>query len=709
MKRKIALMLALVISVCFIFTACDKPEDNAYQNKTNKYVPHEPVNNIEEGIVWPDGQFFPTFAAPEEELDTIGMEHFKPEEQVTVSSLQGLVNKTKPRLYLLDAGSDEGPTTWSKTSTMNFKPKTYKKSQKFELVKKYINEAKGVVLYDIKQSKHYRNLATTIAGIKDLVPMTQAIYNDYVKEGIELEIVEDITSLTYKTPLEIYGYMYDNYWKDCNNRLLISQDPDKYTYHLRDIVTSLDCAMVYLDCVNDEEKALFEKFLADMQPGNGGVMGWFTTERSGITTVTKYGLSTVPANYFMSATVYAGTDHAIQINEIPNKPELENKLYVALYVSDGDNIQYNQRYMRKLWDSSKTSRGKVPINWTMSPALVDVAPAILNYFYTTATEQDCFVVGPSGLGYTMPINTLNEPGAPTGVNFIEDEEKMATFVKFTETYLQRSGLRVVTVWDTLNSKHREIYEANAPYLYGLTVHDWHGSPAVSPSSVENDRLLVQQIFPCYAGNKGEIVSAVEKKMISWRGEKPEFLACQVTVWGDVKPQNIIEIQKEIEKKYPGKVEFVRADHYYALYNEANGLPFDLSMSDKVSVTATSNNDTAAEILDGTPSGENIWVASETGEQTITLDLGGTYNISRYVIRHAGENGLDASLNTKDYLVEVSVDGENWTTVDDYRGNTVNVTDIDIEKTEAAHLRIVIKDAGADGIARIADVEVYGSK
>ena len=70
--------------------------------------------------------------------------------------------------------------------------------------------------------------------------------------------------------------------------------------------------------------------------------------------------------------------------------------------------------------------------------------------------------------------------------------------------------------------------------------------------------------------------------------------------------------------------------------------------------------------------------------------------------------MDASLNTKDYTVEVSTDGTNWTLVDDYRGNTANVTDIDIDAVKASQIRITIKDAGADGIARIADVEIYGS-
>ena len=45
---------------------------------------------------------------------------------------------------------------------------------------------------------------------------------------------------------------------------------------------------------------------------------------------------------------------------------------------------------------------------------------------------------------------------------------------------------------------------------------------------------------------------------------------------------------------------------------------------------------------------------------LKFDLDGEYEISRYVIRHAGDNGLDPSLNTKHYIVETSMDGSEWT-------------------------------------------------
>ena len=68
--------------------------------------------------------------------------------------------------------------------------------------------------------------------------------------------------------------------------------------------------------------------------------------------------------------------------------------------TEGDNFQYNQHRMRVMWDDP--ARGKVPINWTSSPLLYEGAPAILNYYLNTATENDLLIAGPSGAGYFYP-------------------------------------------------------------------------------------------------------------------------------------------------------------------------------------------------------------------------------------------------------------------------------------------------------------------
>jgi hypothetical protein len=104
----------------------------------------------------------------------------------------------------------------------------------------------------------------------------------------------------------------------------------------------------------------------------------------------------------------------------------------------------------------------------------------------------------------------------------------------------------------------------------------------------------------------------------------------------------------------------------------------------------------------------LWTGSNQGEKWISFDFGIEYKLSRYVLRHAGDNGLEQKLNTKDYRVQVSSDGTNWTTIDTYVGNEANVTDIEFDAVNARYAKIIIDNAGSDK-ANIADVEFYGSR
>src|SRR5659263_705112 len=83
------------------------------------------------------------------------------------ASLQGLVNKTKPRIILFDVEREE-KNKWPDNLHLHIKGWT----DKWSLLKKYQGEISGIILYDTEKSIHYLNLATTIGGIKNAVSYT---------------------------------------------------------------------------------------------------------------------------------------------------------------------------------------------------------------------------------------------------------------------------------------------------------------------------------------------------------------------------------------------------------------------------------------------------------------------------------------------------------------------------------------------------------
>ncbi len=676
----------------------------AEKQPENRYVPYARVQNIAEGLSWPKGQAVPTFATPAETLDTITVQDLSQDEQITFSALQGRVNRKQPRILLIEARAEEGAFTWADTS--GFSSRThYERTARYELLAKYAKELDGVVLYDSALSPHYRNLAGTVAAQHNAIPANRAIYEAMRKAGADLKVVADLTDLKFTTPLEIYGHMHARYWPRAEKRLLVSAKPYDQRgggdyHHTRDIAAATGAAVVWLDTRVPEERDMLRKFFRDMKAGEAIALGWYATERTGITTASEFGIGTMPADHYVSGSVYAGTDHRIKIPPVPKKPDLAEKVYVAIFISDGDNIQYTQHAMRKHWDRIGEDRGKMPLNWTIAPGLVDIGPSILNHYYGSATPNDCFVTGPSGMGYLMPVNTLEEPGAPVGAS-LKDPAMMDGYARMTETYLQRSGLRVATIWDDASPALRQAYEKNCRNLYGATVQNFKDMPSVA-GSVEGGRLRFDKLVIPYAGSYEHLSGSLAREIRRWKGGKPLFLSYQVDVWGDLRVRRLIELQEQMKRDFPGKVEFVRADHYFNLYNEAQGLPFNLAMS-----AATDAGEGAAQLLDGTPA--TVWAAPEAGKATLLIDLGTQHQISRCVLRHAGDAGMDPALNTRDFALQASRDGKTWKTLAVLKGNKDNVTDVDFPPAAAKHLRILVNEPGGDSVARIADVEVYGKR
>ncbi len=669
-----------------------------------------PQTPATKALSWETGQAFPTFKSPtSKKIDAIYVDQISDEEKVAFTCLMGLVNSVEIRMAVVDGNVSKWLTQYKLTTN------PHEGMEKFDLIKKYAPEISGVVLYSTKLNKEYMNLACTVANIKQAIPITEQMYKLWIKRGIELPVVADLTDLTMKKTVDIYQYLYDNYWQQCDKRFALVQRTE--LYQMRDLAAATGSACLYLSCAGGEETALFKKFLKDMKAGESILSGWIADqERELMTVAAQCGLSCVPGDFFSAPTLFS-QDIAVDINPVPDMPELENKIYIAFYFSDGDNIQYNQAAMRDYWSGSSSSRGEVAINWTISPALVDIAPGMMNYYYNSATDKECFVCGPSGMGYTMPMNTW---GANTGNNF-RDNDDFEAYVKLTDNYLMKSGLRVVTIWDNLSKQQREIYTSKGTYLYGITTqHFTNGSLSARLTGVVND-MLIQQMTPGYfASNaegttpltdiQGDIKGAVSYQ--KYDGTFPVFVATQVSVWAFHSTKDVINLEKVLSEYYEkiyGKdvVEFVRADHYYNLYYEANGLPMDVTMKSALQASATSNSEGAALTVDGTYTGKSIWTAAEAGEQSLTYELGAKYALSEIQLIHAEANGLEKSLNTKAFKVEVSNDGSTWTKVAEVSDNTSKWSTLTFAETEGSYVRITITDAGSDGIARIADVNIFG--
>ena len=690
MKRAVSLLQCCLLTASLFFAT-----DSLQAQGLNQHLQVD-FTYPADSFYWPQERILPCFAAPAPLLDGIDMKQSRlsTESKTALLALQGIVNKTKPRIFLFEHAS-EGKYKWP--DLLNLSIQERDTTDYLWLINKYKEEVEGVILYDPQKSRHYINLASTVAGLKKALPLTRSLYQSLKEANILLPVVEDLTVLPYTKATEIYEYLYQHYWPQCTHRLLISLPPDRG--FVRDLGIAVGAAIVWLDAREWQESTVLRKFMSEMQPGKSIITGWYAEERSGIGLATEYGLSTIPSDFYENTTVYAGMQQPVEYPEVPKMPELENKIYLAVYLSDGDNVQYCQHAMSELWD--KAGRGSIPINWTISPGLIDFGPGLLNHYYKTATPNDFFASGPSGLGYSLIYDAHNYLWNAT------DGTKFTPYAQLTQRYLERSGLRVITIWDEVSNDQMSVYAKECRYLYGLTQQDWERRPYKVPTYIGGQRLPFIANLPCYASGVDVIYSFWKDTIASFDASRPVFLSAQGESW-KMGPDNITALQKQLEELAPGKIVICRGDHFFNLYNQANHLPFNLTLLPEMQVSSSKSKTNAAVAANGSPGKSQTWISNANGDDAwIMLDFKKEYLISRYVVRHAENAGMPQELNTKDFSVEVSTNGKKWICIDRQTNNKEAVTDVDFTPVKARYVHLKIHDAGADNIARIADMEVYG--
>ena len=653
------------------------------------------------GFVWEDGQAMPRFSQPADVLDAIDCTGLPFEEMLTVASLQGIVNRSQPRILLRNKGEGERDW-WPELLDMSFTMLPSWQSA----VGKYIDELDGLVIWntDILDTA---NVATTIAGIKNALVVTPALAGTLSDLPV-LADLRDVSAITDK--LSAYRHLYNEYRGQYTTKTISGLVPDGH-YNMRDLAVAVKSPVVWLDAGIDAERDVLKLFFDDTKPLDTFYTGWWPNEGKGISFSSSYGVTTVPSDFYLNYTVYSGMSREIEIPTVPAKPQLDNsKIYVLAIMSDGDNIQYDQGAMLidRLWGSPQ--RGEMPIAWTASPVMLDAGPQLLNYYYKNSTDNDVLICGPSGLGYSTSFEW-------------PDEAFSRRYGVLTNDYFERSAFNTITMWHEISGKKAEWFTADFPSLLGMTTqglalprirHTSSGVPMVWLGS-ENLFSIGGMGYEQGTENIKKILTTAAKTPSS----QARFYACQVEVWF-VGVAEYVQLRDELEQEFPGKFEFVRPDHFMMLINESYNKPYNAALQKNTYTSTdlpippediplggiyTSGDSDGRVIVDG--SFTTGWQSDGT-EPYVIVDFGADFTLDRYVLKNAETNYLDSSLNSAAWHIEGSSDGISWNVLDTVTDNTAAISYRSISGT-ARYLRLVIDDPGADGIARIQELEVYGVK
>ncbi len=506
--------------------------------------------NVKSQIIWPEGQILPTFPASAQTQDLIYLQsNVTGEEKLLFASMKGIVNLTQPRIFSYEGDAyAEGQYTWLNSLGVKYVENT---TTPWNILGKYLSEFSGLIVYDTAQI-HTANLASALAKEKKALLAGPSLVARLTSPPFNLPILEDFRG-KFKSKLEVYQTLYDTYWPNLDHRLLIGLNPGPHKASLREYAVALGVAVIWLDVKNSGESALLNKFLSSM-PQGANYMGWWPEEAPGVERASTYGIPTIASDFCTNLTFHSGMPRTIEPKPMLAKPELQNKIYVAFILSDGDNLQYIEHLMRKLWNNS--DRGSVPIGWTISPAMVDAMPGALNYYHKTSTDNDNLISGPSGYGYAYP-------------NKWNSYDNLIPFVSKTEEYNVRAGIRVITVWNTITGGIDygvgRVFSTYSPTLLGLTAQNTGGALSIYPSTGQS---LPGMPLSCnYCDGEKTMKEHITSASSGWDGKSPRFLIIQAQPWTNVTPTTFKNVKNSLGSNYV----VVRPDQIFQLIRESKSL------------------------------------------------------------------------------------------------------------------------------------------
>jgi hypothetical protein len=496
-------------------------------------------------VSWPQGQALPHFAAPQH-LDVVDMASpscgCTSDDALMLSTLEGVVNRALPRVYVLQFG-DETPA--SSDRWLNELGVPYDVMTESAVVTKYRAELAGVIEYDPNVPDTV-NVASAMAGVQGAVvagPQLAATLN--TQDG--LPILANLADQHFASGHDAYAWALGNVWPQTTHRMLtaVAGTPSSL---LRDYAVANQAMTVWLDPTNPADASLLDQYLNGM-PADSPYLGWFPNggnggETAGVAQLSRHAVYTVAADLFANMTVFSGVAAPTSPPPGAPVPPLQGRIYVTFTITDGDNMQYAQHFMRSMWDDP--NRGAVPLNWSTQPLLADAAPSILHHYQATASPNDWLTSGPSGAGYMFTDDW------PSGA--------LASYTSQTGAYLRASGLGDTYVYSSNGSA--------GVYRDGVAQSFASGAQPQGVLLAENGvawRDVIDGVpvvnGPEVCGNN--ISNTVNRLSAGWNGATPLFLSIGVIPWC-AGLSDVVNAARSLDGRYS----VVRADQLLGLVHES---------------------------------------------------------------------------------------------------------------------------------------------
>lgn len=530
------------------------------------------------------------------------------DEALAVACLQGIINRSQPRLYVLNV-KDGRPNTWLDTLSAEGRWLHGLRREQIQdldgLIKLAGDKAKGVVIWDPAVPATV-NVATTIAGVENAVALSPDYADRFAKQW-KLPVLVDLRgkftgSETGSKKNDAYRWAIREYLAKgkCSSHLFCLFEDSFYTRPKGDLsyVVTRDWAVRSRSFVFDlspwgDEKppddpdqplgtdlATYKLLLEEMlRQSNGRHM----TEMSGFFSFQKY--SNVPGHESKHdpvptewETVYLISPYNCYQNTVSSDcynqslhsqapvtklkqhrpkqtPPLENKAYICVFMADYDSTTPLYQFLPNFW--ADPQRGKIPLAWGINPNLIETYPDVIEYFYSTASENDFFTADASAAGYMNP-NRVQKKYLPL-------------FVKHNKRFFEMTDQTIAPMildWSLPTAEVKDAFAQFSPDGMAAIIDDLHAGKHhfVEPHVWKG--MPVCELF-----NDGFSFESPDKtaetfwnRIKNKNPDKPVFCLFRI-VW--TSPTNIINGISALKAKHPEhEIEVVDPYTYFRLLRES---------------------------------------------------------------------------------------------------------------------------------------------
>lgn len=378
--------------------------------------------------------------------------------KIASAAMQGIINRTYAQSYLvtrqlhLDQLLDDNLPNTTVPGANTSKNRGFA-----ALFNTYKSSFSKIIVYDGEPSNNSSNtpaekwswsMALMIAAHENAIPVSSSLLT-FMQNELDLSgLVIDTIVGRWANETEAYQWALDTYRNDFNNHMLFSvglrNDYLSGPWTMFDYTVASKGFSFWLNEEATADRAIMDNIFNTLNfPVGSSVFGFGLNEIGDhLNKITNgHNAGFVVSDYYANGTFWSSfPNKSFQQRKGIASEVKPNKVYVAISLSDGDNLQFDQTALYRIFKEDQ-NRGKVPVGITMAAVLQEINPKLLEFYYKNATKNEELTAGPSGFQFIYG-------------DYYEKSNKYSEWIALNKKWLETAGFHTAHLWIANNNNFK---------------------------------------------------------------------------------------------------------------------------------------------------------------------------------------------------------------------------------------------------------------